>query len=137
MRTRFTVRSPWLGGVLCGMKISSPASLVRFLRPLTQRADWRPERPTDAAYTLSEPDYGAGILEGAPRAETGGDAISSAPEPARQPHFAWAKDGEVVLQVVGIGPSGTTPTNPWSGPETGAATRPRDTSRDRPAGTRP
>jgi quercetin dioxygenase-like cupin family protein len=33
-------------------------------------------------------------------------------EPARQPHFAWAKDGEVVLEVVGNGPSGTTPVPP-------------------------
>jgi len=31
-------------------------------------------------------------------------------EPAKQPHFAWAKDGEVVIQVVGHGPSATT----WS-----------------------
>lgn len=30
-------------------------------------------------------------------------------EPAGQPHFAWAKDGDVVLQVIGIGPSSTTP----------------------------
>jgi len=30
-------------------------------------------------------------------------------EPARQPHFAWAKDGEAVIQVIGNGPSGTTP----------------------------
>ena len=30
-------------------------------------------------------------------------------EPAKQPHFAWSKDGEVVLQVIGMGPSGTTP----------------------------
>ena len=28
-------------------------------------------------------------------------------EVAKQPHFAWAKDGEVVVQVTGIGPSGT------------------------------
>lgn len=33
-------------------------------------------------------------------------------EPAGQPHFAWAKDGEVLLQVIGNGPSGTTPTSP-------------------------
>jgi len=33
-------------------------------------------------------------------------------EPARQPHFAWAKEGEVVVQVIGIGPSGTTPVPP-------------------------
>lgn len=31
-------------------------------------------------------------------------------EPAKQPHFVWAKDGEVVIQVVGHGPSATT----WS-----------------------
>jgi len=30
-------------------------------------------------------------------------------EPAKQPHFAWAKDGEAVIQVIGNGPSGTTP----------------------------
>jgi quercetin dioxygenase-like cupin family protein len=33
-------------------------------------------------------------------------------EPANQPHFAWAKDGEVVLQVIGNGPSSTTPVRP-------------------------
>ena len=31
-------------------------------------------------------------------------------EPAKQPHFVWARDGEVVIQVVGHGPSATT----WS-----------------------
>ena len=25
------------------------------------------------------------------------------------PHFVWAKDGEVIIQVTGMGPSGTTP----------------------------
>ncbi len=30
-------------------------------------------------------------------------------EPAKQPHFAWAKDGETVIQVIGNGPSATTP----------------------------
>jgi quercetin dioxygenase-like cupin family protein len=29
-------------------------------------------------------------------------------EPGDQPHFVWAQDGEVVIQVIGIGPSGTT-----------------------------
>jgi quercetin dioxygenase-like cupin family protein len=29
-------------------------------------------------------------------------------EPVNQPHFVWAKDGEVVIQVVGNGPSGVT-----------------------------
>jgi quercetin dioxygenase-like cupin family protein len=29
-------------------------------------------------------------------------------EPPRSPHFTWAKDGEVVIQLTGIGPSGKT-----------------------------
>jgi quercetin dioxygenase-like cupin family protein len=29
-------------------------------------------------------------------------------EPPFVPHFAWAKDGEVILQLTAIGPSGTT-----------------------------
>jgi quercetin dioxygenase-like cupin family protein len=33
-------------------------------------------------------------------------------EPANQPHFAWAKDGEAVIQTLGYGPSGTTPIKP-------------------------
>ena len=33
-------------------------------------------------------------------------------EPANQPHYNWAKDGELVIQVVGFGPSGTTPFRP-------------------------
>lgn len=34
---------------------------------------------------------------------------SSWTEPSGQAHFAWAKDGDVVLYTVGFGPSGTTP----------------------------
>ena len=29
-------------------------------------------------------------------------------EPANQPHFAWTKKGEVILQVTGVGPTGKT-----------------------------
>jgi hypothetical protein len=30
-------------------------------------------------------------------------------EPTKTPHYAWAKDGEVILQVTAIGPTGNTP----------------------------
>jgi len=30
-------------------------------------------------------------------------------EPARSPHYAWAKDDEVILQVTAIGPTGNVP----------------------------
>jgi quercetin dioxygenase-like cupin family protein len=33
-------------------------------------------------------------------------------EPPGTPHFAWAKDGEVILQVTAIGPTGNTPVPP-------------------------
>lgn len=33
-------------------------------------------------------------------------------EPAGQPHFAWARAGDVILQVSGTGPSGTTYVHP-------------------------
>ena len=33
-------------------------------------------------------------------------------EPAKQPHYVWAKDGEVVIQIIGNGPSGTTLVQP-------------------------
>lgn len=29
-------------------------------------------------------------------------------EPPRTPHYAWAKDGEVIIQITGVGPSGAT-----------------------------
>lgn len=29
-------------------------------------------------------------------------------EPAKQPHFAWAKSGDVIVQVTAVGPTGTT-----------------------------
>jgi hypothetical protein len=29
-------------------------------------------------------------------------------EPSKAPHYTWAKDGEVVIQVTGVGPSGKT-----------------------------
>ena len=29
-------------------------------------------------------------------------------EPPRTPHFAWARDGEVIIQITGMGPTGTT-----------------------------
>ena len=33
-------------------------------------------------------------------------------EPAQQPHFVWAKDGEVIIQVIGNGPSAVMPVQP-------------------------
>ncbi len=37
-------------------------------------------------------------------------------EPPGAAHYAWAKDGEVVLQIVGTGPSGSRPEPPQPAP---------------------
>ena len=29
-------------------------------------------------------------------------------EPSKAPHYSWAKDGEVIIQITGVGPSGKT-----------------------------
>lgn len=50
--------------------------------------------------------YGERFAESRMRALPAGSVWT---ETAKQPHFAWAKDGEVLLQVIGIGPSATTP----------------------------
>jgi quercetin dioxygenase-like cupin family protein len=49
--------------------------------------------------------YGEKVDEGRMKALPAGSVFT---EPPRQPHYVWAKDGEVVIQVTGYGPSGTT-----------------------------
>jgi len=54
--------------------------------------------------------YGEKFDEGAMKALPEGSVWT---EPAKQPHFVWAKDGAVVIQVVGAnGPSGVTRIDP-------------------------
>jgi quercetin dioxygenase-like cupin family protein len=53
--------------------------------------------------------YGEKFDESAMRALPPGSVWT---EPANTPHFVWAQDGEVVIQVIGVGPSGTTQVNP-------------------------
>jgi quercetin dioxygenase-like cupin family protein len=54
--------------------------------------------------------YGEQFDESAMKALPAGSFFT---EPTRQPHFVWAKDGEVVIQVVGgNGPSGVTRIEP-------------------------
>lgn len=50
--------------------------------------------------------FGAAFDEGGLKALPPGSVWT---EPGSQNHFAWAKDGDVILQVSGIGPYGITP----------------------------
>jgi quercetin dioxygenase-like cupin family protein len=49
--------------------------------------------------------YGEVFDEGTMEALPGGSLWT---EPGGQPHFVWAREGEVVIQVIGYGPSDTT-----------------------------
>jgi quercetin dioxygenase-like cupin family protein len=49
--------------------------------------------------------YGSGFDENKMNELTSGTFFT---EPSHQPHFAWTKNEEVVLQVNGFGPTGTT-----------------------------
>lgn len=53
--------------------------------------------------------YGDTMDEGQMKALPAGSIFT---EPPRQPHYVWARDGEVVIQVTGYGPSGTTVIDP-------------------------
>lgn len=53
--------------------------------------------------------YGEKIDEGSMKALPAGSVFT---EPPRQPLYTWAKDGEVVIQVTGYGPSATTVIEP-------------------------
>ncbi|MCM3876406.1 MAG: cupin domain-containing protein [Thermoanaerobaculia bacterium] len=50
--------------------------------------------------------YGEQFDEGKMKALPAGSTWT---EPAKQPHFVWAKDGEAVIQVIGNGPSAVIP----------------------------
>jgi quercetin dioxygenase-like cupin family protein len=47
--------------------------------------------------------FGERLDEGAMKSLPAGSVFT---EPAKQAHYVWAKDSEVVIQVIGIGPSG-------------------------------
>jgi quercetin dioxygenase-like cupin family protein len=53
--------------------------------------------------------YGRQLDEGAMRPLPAGSVWT---EPGNQLHFVWAQDGEVIIQVIGVGPSGTTQVEP-------------------------
>ncbi len=53
--------------------------------------------------------YGEQMDDGAMKALPAGSIFT---EPAKQPHYVWAKDGEVVIQVIGNGPSATIQVQP-------------------------
>jgi quercetin dioxygenase-like cupin family protein len=68
---------------------------------------YHPDSPRTVAVLSGTLHYALGEVwdEGKLKAFPAGTFFTEAPRAA---HFAWAKDGEVVLQLTSIGPSGTT-----------------------------
>jgi hypothetical protein len=80
---------------------------TKFQANFRNRPHWHPdERIATVMSGTPYVGYGEQFDESKLKALPAGSVWT---EPARQPHFVWAKDGDVVIQVIGYGPSGTTP----------------------------
>jgi quercetin dioxygenase-like cupin family protein len=82
-------------------------SRVRFSPGWKDMPHWHPD-PARTVVVLSGTFYfGAGETwdESKFKAYPAGTFYS---EPPKAPHFTWAKDGEVIIQITGMGPSGKT-----------------------------
>ena len=82
-------------------------SRVRFSPGWKDPPHWHPDAARTAVVLSGTLYFGTGDTwdETNMKAYPAGTFYS---EPAKAPHFTWAKDGEVIIQVTGIGPSGKT-----------------------------
>ena len=83
---------------------------VRFPANYKVQPHWHPDERVVLVIsgTLSV-GYGEQFEEGNLKELPAGSFFT---EPPKQPHFVWAKTGEVIIQVTGMGPSGRTPVPP-------------------------
>jgi hypothetical protein len=82
-------------------------SRIRFSPDWKDQPHWHPD-PARTVVVLSGTFYfGSGETwdETQMKAYPAGTFYS---EPPKSPHYTWAKDGEVIIQLTGIGPSGKT-----------------------------
>lgn len=82
-------------------------SRVRFSPGWKDPPHWHPDSARTVAVLSGTLYFGSGDTwdETKIKAYPAGTFYS---EPPKAPHFTWAKDGEVVIQITGIGPSGKT-----------------------------
>jgi quercetin dioxygenase-like cupin family protein len=80
---------------------------VKFSAGWKDMPHWHPDEARTVAVMSGTLYFGSGEKwdETKVKAYPAGTFYS---EPPRSPHFTWAKDGEVIIQVTGIGPSGKT-----------------------------
>jgi quercetin dioxygenase-like cupin family protein len=81
---------------------------VKFVPGLKVMPHWHPDEVRTVVVLSGTLYFGLGEQwdETKVKAYPAGTLFS---EPPKTPHFAWAKDGEVILQITGMGPTGTTP----------------------------
>ena len=82
-------------------------SRVKFSPGWKDPPHWHPDEARTVAVLSGTLYFGRGEAwdESQLKAYPAGTFYS---EPPKAPHFSWAKDGEVVIQITGIGPSGKT-----------------------------
>ena len=83
------------------------AQRVKIPAGLKVPPHWHPDKSRTVVVMSGTLYFGLGETwdESKLEARPAGTFFSEAP---RAPHFVWAKDGEVILHISGIGPSGTT-----------------------------
>jgi len=81
---------------------------VRFSPGWKDMPHWHPDAARTVVVLSGTLYFGSGDTwdESKMRAYPAGTFYS---EPPKSPHFTWAKDGEVIIQLTGIGPSGKVP----------------------------
>jgi hypothetical protein len=82
-------------------------SRVRFSTGWKDMPHWHPDEVRTVVVLSGTFYFGSGDKwdESKVRAYPAGTFYS---EPSKAPHFTWAKDGEVIIQITGMGPSGKT-----------------------------
>jgi quercetin dioxygenase-like cupin family protein len=82
-------------------------SRVKFSAGWKDPPHWHPDEVRTAVVLSGTLYFGSGDKwdESKFKAYPAGTFYS---EPSKAPHFTWAKDGEVIIQVTGVGPSGKT-----------------------------
>jgi quercetin dioxygenase-like cupin family protein len=80
---------------------------VKFSAGWKDKPHWHPDEARTVAVLSGTLYFGSGEKwdETKFKAYPAGTFYS---EPPKSPHFTWAKDGDVILQITGIGPSGKT-----------------------------
>jgi quercetin dioxygenase-like cupin family protein len=80
---------------------------VKFSQGWKDKPHWHPDEVRTVAVLSGTLYFGSGEKwdESKMKAYPAGTFYS---EPPRAPHYTWAKDGEVIIQITGVGPSGKT-----------------------------